>query len=230
MQTVDDVIHRLIKNIDINKNINLNDLKNEVSRITFEGKVNYVRENVDKPEIIKKIKTYIINTGVDKTITDVQMEITNNEMFAAFFIKDTSKQNIYEKLQLSLIKKVESGCKKLPSYGKNCLYLYENKIENVKSTIGKSIDFIINKNDKNIYIYSKFTKDIGGAQDNQANDAKDFIIKASKYVDNVQDNSYFWFLGDGEYYENKSFQEQIKLYLSDRVSYFNINALLSHLS
>jgi len=224
---MDTLIKNNIDKIDFTKEINLVDLKNQITKESFNFKVDYVRKNIDKEEIIKKIDTYIINSGIDVSIEDVQNEILKNDFFAATFIKDSAKQNIYEKLQLEILKKIGFDVEKLPTTGNNRLFVYNNNLNSDKPTVGKSIDFKVKKGDKNIYIFAKFTKDVGGAQDNQAQDAKHFLMESSKYVDHNNDNSEFWFLGDGEYYI-QNFND-LNDYLSDRVKIHNINTIKSEL-
>ena len=226
-------MEKLIKKIvgDIGEeDIDINDIKNQISKYTLESKVSYLRENINKPDILKKIRTYIINTGMEISIDRVQQEIMSNDLFAACFIKDTSKQNVYEKIQLSILRHYGLDIKKLPTNGKDRVFLNRGEITDVKPSMGKSIDFETHYNGKHIYVFAKFTKEsYGGAQDNQAHDSKYFLQECKKYVNNHDDNVEFLFLGDGDYYQNTSFKNEIKEFICDRIKVFNINSIKSYL-
>lgn len=203
--------------------------KNKISRISYLEKMDYVRTHLNDEEIIKKIKTHIINTGADFTIEDLQYEITNNDYVCSHFIKDTGRQNVYEHLQFNILKYIfKKSIISLPSGGKNCKYVYNSMISNVKPPTVKSIDFEEVYDDLTIYYFSKYTKDVnGGAQDNQGADAINFIIEANKYVINNNDNNRFVLLGDGDYYQTLHFKNTVRDYLNDKVKVHTINTILS---
>ncbi len=223
-------ITTIIKN-DIIPNIqypfNLVSLKDQISRMTSKEKMDFVRTHLENEEILKKIRTYISNSGGDFTIKEIQEEITNNDYFCLWFIKDTSKQNVYEHLQFQILKyKLSKDIEKLSSSGKNCKFVNESKITNKTGDITKSIDFVERYKNFIIYYFAKFTKDtIGGAQDNQANDGITFIKESYKYSIDNNDNIRFVFLGDGDYYQGYKFQNTIQPYLNNKVKFHTINTI-----
>jgi len=101
---------------------------------------------------------------------------------------------------------------KLPSNSSGSLYCFEGKIltfdekkqmeedekqKNLELKSIKSIDFQINIGQKRVYLMHKYTKSVGGAQDNQCNDIRTFLTHAIK---NDNKDQIFVSLLDGEYY------------------------------
>lgn len=210
--------------------INFDKFREKISKKQFNNKLKYLRKNIHKSEINKKIKTFISNKGVDYTINEIKDKIINDDLFAANFIKNESKQNMYEKIQYYNLKRLGFNCEKLPCKGKNMKYFKNGELINYKPDSGcKSIDFKINYKNRIILIFAKYTKEAGGAQDNQANDAILFLKNANLYTKNNNNNFEFWFLGDGEYYQKKLFQNRIKDFLTDKVKFHTSNSVKDEL-
>lgn len=224
MEKIINIVISEITNDDI---IDLNILKNKVSKLLNSDKMDYVRKNVDSPEINQKIETFLINTGLNNTVEECKIEITNNDLFCAWFIKDTGKQNVYEKLQFNILKNLYGkNINKIPSTGKNSKFINENKISNKQETSTKSLDFIENYNGLMIYYFGKYTKDtVGGAQDNQASDALSFLKDAYNYTNNINDNLRFVLLCDGDYYKSEKFKNLANPYLTNKVKLHDINSI-----
>ena len=89
----------------------------------------------------------------------------------------------------------------------------------------KSIDYKYN----NYYFYAKVTTTQGGAQDNQKNDAKDFLRQAGEYVQKHNDDKIFVALVDGSYYQqNPKKLQQLKSLEQEKVMVLNTNELIEH--
>ena len=136
---------------------------------------------------------------------DIIDEIKNSRLYASCFAKDPMKQNIAEKIQMILLKKIYPEIKKLPNGGKNALYISNGKLSNKKGkSTAKSIDFKYNE----VLFYAKYTKERGGAQDNQYNDCKNFIREAKKFTCNKY---LFVLVIDGDYYDEEKINNLLEL-------------------
>jgi hypothetical protein len=208
--------------------INLMKRKNEYSVREYSNKLNYVREHVDSKEIMSKIENFIERSGSSFDKNDVKKQIMNNDMFAAWFIKDSSKQNFFEKEQLAILKENNKNIKKLSASGKNSIKLVDGElIYGYKGKTGtKSLDFIENLTSHTVLYYTKHTDITGGAQDNQYADAITFLKEAIKYVNNHNDNFRFVALLDGGLYQKESFKKEFDKLTNERVKVHNINSIL----
>lgn len=128
-------------------------------------------------------------------------------MFRKQFVKDPSKQNFYQNKAADFIKNMEGveNFKVLPQSGNNAKYisngnLFEGKDLENKNQASKSIDFYWEYNNKECYASHKYTKEGGGAQDNQYKDIQEFLNDSR---DNNLKNTIFIAICDGNYYKNK---------------------------
>lgn len=146
-----------------------------------------LRKNINSPDYAYKIKNYCNKYNFD--IKEVQQRILTDDVIASFFIKDPFKQNFIENLISGLL-----GIKRLPQMGKNCVrFDREGNICSEKTIAAiKSVDFII----ENTFITQKYTRNQGGAQDNQFQDVINFLNAGS--IKNKVGA-----LLDGEYWEEK---------------------------
>lgn len=130
-----------------------------------------VRKNIHLSNYQFKIQSFAEKTGY--SIEDITNKILEDDMFAYFFAKDPKKQNFIEKLVGTLL-----GVEKLPASGKNCIRFTTdgNIVYLNQGDVSKSADFYIN----GVYYTQKYTHEAGGAQDNQYNDVRDFLVKGSK--------------------------------------------------
>ena len=115
--------------------------------------------------------------------------------------KDTNEDDDFEddfdldeKLVAELLK-----VEKLPASGKNCIRFNQDGdiVATNNGNVSKSADFYIN----GVYYTQKYTHESGGAQDNQYNDVRDFLIKGSKKYK-------VGAIVDGAYWNNKRLQLQ----------------------
>jgi hypothetical protein len=164
--------------------------------------------------LTKDLKTKILNFiskfeafNSEFTYENVVKLIKEKTLFGANFIKEPSRQNVYEKTALRLLKELTSDedlkVQKLPNKGPNSLYVIKGVVKNnlskSKRKQQKSIDFEITLTNLTIYIAHKYTGLSGGSQDNQKNDLSGFISHANK---NKDSNIKFLAIADGPYYKN----------------------------
>lgn len=132
-----------------------------------------VRENIDTIDVKEKIKKHVEAFDGIMTEEEVRDGILNNIIIASKFCVDPGRQNISEKLASQVL-----GIKKLPAYGKNCIR-FDSKGNIISQKIDgatKSADFMLD----DYYATQKYTKENGGAQDNQKTDVRDFLLKGSQ--------------------------------------------------
>lgn len=144
-----------------------------------------VRKEINKPWVQEKINNHVAAFDGIITAEEVKQAILSDIIVASKFCKDPGKQNISEKLAISVL-----GVEKLPASGKNCIRFNDNgDIVHTSTGNTKSADFIYNEH----YTTQKYTDGTGGAQDNQRNDVIDFLKRGSiKYkVAAIVDGSYW---------------------------------------
>lgn len=159
---------------------------------------------VDDERIVKCIKkdyntTKLLfpNLSEQKFVNDTLQRIhAGDPCTCMLYLKDPLKQNIAEKTQIEYlqlktgfyVQKLNTRELSLNASGR----IIEGNVQGIKS-----IDFIINARHK-YYGFLKYTKENGGAQDNQCNDALHFIEAA---ILNQDPNTYFLIGLDGDYYQ-----------------------------
>lgn len=168
---------------------NLNDVCNEIDSDSMKNKINnWAKKN-------------------DKSPKEVRQKILDDDFFRRCFVKEPSKQNFYQNKAADFIKNIDGveNFKTLPQNGSNALYIINGNIhkgENLKNKNqdSKSIDFYWEYNNKKFYASHKYTKEEGGAQDNQYKDIQSFLIDSR---DNNLKDTNFVAICDGDYYQNK---------------------------
>ena len=174
-----------------------------------------VQDQVAQKEenMMKKIQTYCERTGYD--FDKVIKKINTDEMFAVTFATDPARQNLYENLAGDYIKSIEfiTNYKKLPHSGKDAKYIIKGsvidgftKTSSGGATEAKSIDFYWEHKNKKFYAFHKYTRESGGAQDNQYNDMKSFIDNAN---DSANQLHFFFAIADGAYFDTQNGQADI---------------------
>jgi len=169
-----------------------------------------IKENTLK--VMEDAKQDIIPVYLDKKIKneshkkgysyqDILNLIKINEMYASFFAKDPIKQNLAENIQLEVLQNI-TNVKKLIQHGKKSIRLYDGDIITKSNKVStKSLDFY--DEDNETYYYCKYTKDEGGAQDNQFRDVVIFIQECNKYCEKNNNSVKFIALLNGNYYNEK---------------------------
>ncbi len=161
--------------------------------------VSVVRSKMNDGDFQYKIGNWADKFGYEKE--EVESMILENDMFAATFAKDPSKQNIYERLAVKYLKEISiiENFKNLPNNTK--LFVVDGQITNVRDKEVKSIDFTFNVGDKKFYCSHKYIKALnGGAQGNQYNDVRNFLRNCNK---RNEGNEYFIAICDGPYFDSK---------------------------
>ncbi|MCL2844069.1 MAG: hypothetical protein FWE23_01250 [Chitinivibrionia bacterium] len=184
--------------------------------------VNY--ESEYKKQLVKNLKEVLflldtddmkfkIQSWADKfgySFDEILEKIKKDPIFSCVFAKDPAKQNLYQKLAANYIERlsVVKDFATLPQGGKKALYLVNGKLldGNVldkASKDTKSIDFAWKVGDYLFFASHKYTKDSGGAQDNQYADIQEFLRHAR---DNNYKKHIFLAICDGKYYLQKDAQ------------------------
>lgn len=164
--------------------------------------IKITQNSLDESWLKLKIKNFCEKWGFSPK--KVASEIKDNKIIAASFAKDPSKQNFYQTQALMFLNsmKIVKRAEQLPSSGNESLFIIDGEIKKGSEILDKShhksIDFKINlKNNKIIFVSHKYTKEPGGAQDNQRNDLINFVNEAEKYSGNF----IFVAIADGNYYK-----------------------------
>lgn len=149
---------------------------------------------------------------------EVRQKIINDYMFSLNFIIDPATQNLYEKLAASYIESFPNvdNFKNLPNSGQNALIVHGGIIlskNKAQSNASKTIDFQWETYGYKCYASHKYTKDGGGAQDNQYKDLRDFMDNSRQ---NNDDNIRFFAICDGEYYQHKDSKGDTKIKILNR--------------
>jgi hypothetical protein len=189
--------------------------------VLYKKNLSDLYEEINNESLTKELNTKILNFigkfesfNLEFTYTNVVKLIKNSILFGANFIKEPSRQNVYEKTAFRLLKEItkddELEVIKLPNKGPKSLYVINGSLKNnlnkSKRKQQKSIDFKITLTNFTIYIAHKYTGLSGGSQDNQKNDLSGFITNANK---NKDPKKIFLAIADGPYYKyaKNSFSE-----------------------
>jgi hypothetical protein len=188
----------------------------------YHSNYEHFRENISKPEYVKKMKSFAIKHGF--SLQQVVEAVKDNEVFARMFCKDPGKQSIHEKTAAKFIKdnKHVVNFQKLPGSGANSLFLHEGEIITKKqhddlNLTSKSLDFAwevkVGNETLKFYATHKYTNEGGGAQDHQFNEIIGFLNNANQVK---KPNVFFLAICDGDYYQN---QHKNKLENQSKLNY-----------
>lgn len=150
-----------------------------------------------------KIENWSKKFGLNPSV--VRKKIVDDNVFSLHYIKDPSKQNFYEKLAAKHIEGFLNvkNFKNLSGSGTNALVIHNGLLllrNNVTAETVKTIDFEWDYKGTKCYATHKYTKNFGGAQDNQYKDVRDFMKNARG---NNQEKVLFFAICDGDYYQKK---------------------------
>lgn len=171
--------------------------------------VKEVRDTIHTAQMQTKIRNYAAKYDVPARF--VQRKIMTDPIFAFQFAKEPGRQSYHQSKALEFIADSPhiTDAQQLPSSGKNALFVIAGtlvKKENLAQDKDvKSIDFawnVVTQNGTELLFYAshKYTKDEGGAQDNQYEDLRAFMRNARLSAD---PNIYFIAIGDGPFYQRK---------------------------
>ncbi len=156
-------------------------------------------------DIDRKIENFCENFGFTKQ--EVIEQICTNKIVAALFAKNPNTQNFYEKLAAEYISRIP-GVMKFENLPNTALVVCNGGVierKELKKTGGqsnaKTIDFKWEYKGNTFYAAHKYTKQSGGAQDNQYRDLIAFIKEARNCS---LPATYFVAIADGEYYGTKN--------------------------
>ena len=171
--------------------------------------------------MMKRIKTYCDRFGY--ALQKVMDKIMGDDMFAAHFSKDPSKQSIHESMAAKYLEKLSEHFESLPAKsveirdfgvlpkgGMSAFYITSNG--DIKAGIGKnkdastskSLDFLWQTNGITCYASHKYTHEAGGAQDHQFRDQKRFL---ENFQNNKDIATALFVICDGKYYTEDKMEE-----------------------
>lgn len=148
----------------------------------------------------------------DVSLSYIRYKKRTNTDFLLLFAKNPTRETIHQAYAIETIKKnlpyFSSFCA-LPAGGKNAKYIIGGEIvgqeerKKAESAV-KSIDaegtISLPGSEIHVYFSLKYTKDAGGAQDNQYADLISFLKEGAK---SKEKDVYFVALADGEYYQKR---------------------------
>ncbi len=175
----------------------------------WQENVNLLRQQITSDnlpvDVIKKINNFAERHGL--SADEVKRKLQIEDLACYFFAKSPAKQSIHQKLASDYIQKIVGvkNFEQLPSAGKNALYIHGGNLLFGKQLNtrkkGKSIDFewefLGKKGKQKCYASHKYTKEGGGAQDNQFKDLQDYANSVKDY----RNGAFFFIIADGEYYQ-----------------------------
>lgn len=173
------------------------------------------RSSINEKSTTIKIKNWAEKNNLE--FEYVKYKILIDDVFSLNFIKEPSRQNLHENLAAEEISSwhdviIRETFQVLPKSGDKAKVIDEkgdivflNNIDHSKNH-SKTIDFEWESCDSEageiLYFFAshKYTKENGGAQDNQYNDIKNFMQLAKL---NDKKNQIFIAICDGEYYQKR---------------------------
>lgn len=183
---------------------------------------------------LEEAKDKIVSFAFRNNINPLYLfnEIKVNPSLKMFFQKDPKKQNAAEKAFIDFFSNElpEALITSLPNGGKNSLQLASGLIIEASDQVipgAKTIDFILEYNNKKYYITHKRTSGSGGAQKNQLLDVYNFLTEAKR---NISPDIIFVAILDGDYYTEKIKLEAKHLFYSaDKVLIHTSDSFLTYL-
>lgn len=177
-------------------------------------------KNKDK-NMMEKINNYAKKFDLDPEFIEYEILHDSNILITNQFVVDPAKQTIDQQTCFEFIKTIPyvKNIKLLPAGGENALYIKNGKLgtrNDLDKGNSKSIDLYFEYKNKQYYCALKYTKDNGGAQDNQCDDAEDFLENASKSND---ENIRYLAILDGPYYERP--YTRVKNEYKTKIEYLN---------
>lgn len=156
----------------------------------------------------RKIKRAAEKRGVAPA--EVLAVIRDSRLYRAEFIKDPKRQNLYEKIAAEAIKSMP-GVSGFRHYGTNEIEVVDGvpkkRAGGQGASVAKTVDFGWRHGGLKYFASHKYTKERGGAQDNQYRDILAFIKEANK---NRDSGHVFVAIADGEYYDFNDTKSKIR--------------------
>lgn len=191
--------------------------------------------DVEGREKIRKKMNKIGLVLSDRDVENLLNVYKSNPVLASELAKDPGRQSFHETQfgdwLSNLPSEIFNTVKRLPSSGKNALYVCSGKVfankDKPEGMIGKSIDFSFKSSGCIYYVSHKHTTDEGGGQDNQHSNLQDFLREAQS---SSASNVFFLGICDGDYYDRPSQKNRNisrKEYMDKYVSGANTKVLSS---
>ena len=154
------------------------------------------------------------------SVESVLDKMGQDEMFAAAFAKQPGRTKLHERVAAEWIAGLPevSDFISLPTHGKGSIKIDSDgnlRPGAGKEVPGKSLDFQWKSGGKTYYAMHKYTKESGGAQDNQFHEMKELMRRFHHCSDT---NITLVVIVDGEYYQrsNRSRLRELKRHQRDR--------------
>ena len=170
-------------------------------------------EEIEDESLKQKITSHWEVYGLD--LEDFFQELRTNEYLQSFFAKNPLKQGLHEQIAIKYLSEELPTFKQVRklSQKNNCgLFLNSTGLSKSRS-ISKAIDFYL-ESDNNIYVFThKYTKQSGGAQNNQYEDVLNFLRYApnSPFKDQLTNKTvHIGAILDGDFYTDKIEETQNK--------------------
>jgi hypothetical protein len=186
-----------------------------------------IREEIKKGiglDLTNKIKRFALKYDLSEKL--IKQKVQKDDLFVLCFIKEPNRQSFHQRLAAEFIKSIPNinNFKLLPPGGAKALYIISGQLQDGKnittSKKPKSIDFVWKYETQEnglveFYATHKYTKEGGGAQDNQFNDIKLFLDNAQSYN---RTDKFFIAICDGAYYNQLPYIQN-KINYSNKISY-----------
>ena len=154
--------------------------------------ISLIREEIEKgigPDLKEKIKRFALKYDLSEKL--IKHKVQKDDLFVLCFIKEPNRQSFHQRLAVNFIKSIPNitDFELLPVGGPNALYIISGQLQHganiTTSQKPKSIDFLWKYATRgsglvSFYAAHKYTKEGGGAQDNQFNDIKSFLENAPR--------------------------------------------------
>ena len=160
------------------------------------------------PYLEKKVATYRERFGYPET--EIKNKIISDPMFAALFAKDPSRTSIHENTASDWLSRLEmvEDFEKLPASGRDSFYVTgDGEIRKMQPERkpSKSLDFRWKTRGYTVYASHKYTKQSGGAQDNQFHDVRSLLENFHKKI--ADKKTCLLAIVDGKYYSQRKMSD-----------------------
>ena len=161
----------------------------------------------DDAYLLKRIETYGQKFGYGKK--KIKQEIETNKMFAATFAKAPSRTGFHESIAAEWLRKeLNLPIDVLPKAGTNSFYITSDgviaQVSDDERKPSKSLDFQWQVGDITFYAMHKYTREGGGAQDNQF---KEMLATLDNFIRATNKKKVFIVIADGAYYTKTKMDE-----------------------
>ena len=167
---------------------NNNDVK-----VDYEAKIQE-RQEYNNRQVLKNINTKGMQVKIENyakihklNSRYVEQKIIDDSLFSLQFAISPGRQSYHERIASDYISSLDciDEFHNLPASGPESKFVGTkgiNKGKQERSLASKSIDFEIKVGLNVVYVSHKYTKDDGGAQDNQYNDIRRFLAIDSEWM------------------------------------------------